>query len=106
MDVRTVAIDDVRLATKAAEAVLDHARWAIMDKMRRTRLVASLCPSCFYLPPAVAGMAISEQPCGLCGQNETYPTTNVDLLCLACAKRKQLCKHCGADVELRERNKL
>lgn len=31
--------------------------------------------------------------------------TNVDVLCVDCARRAQLCKHCGADIDLKNRRK-
>lgn len=59
-----------------------------------------LCQLCFYLPDQIAGHAMTERPCGICGRHVTYGSTLTDVLCLSCAVKHELCKRCGADIDL------
>ena len=34
-----------------------------------------------------------------------YSSTNTDRLCMDCAKKHHLCKHCGGDISMRARRK-
>lgn len=90
------------LARKWNEEVVKSARALETDPERDSRREAQLCPCCFYVrSPRIGGAAITQQPCGLCESVETYASTATDVLCLECAKAHDLCKRCGADLELR-----
>ena len=94
-------------ARKRAEHVLYAARGLKEDHEQAIRHSVQLCPCCFYvLHSQVAGSAITHARCGLCLTECTYPSTLVDRLCSPCAKKNELCKRCGADIDLRENRSL
>ncbi len=83
------------------QRVLDHAQDLLTDPHQTDRLAAQLCKACFYGPPRMGGAAMTTQPCMCCGTDQMYGSTNTDVLCQPCAQAHDLCKHCGADLELR-----
>lgn len=72
------------------------------DPEKHNRVQSCLCRMCYY-GSRIGGHAITVEPCMCCGEEQTYGSTNTDALCLNCAKTTGLCKHCGADIELRVR---
>lgn len=93
-------------ATRRARAwnqrILETAAALQSDADRERRLEAQLCACCYYVrSPQLSQPAVARQPCGLCGTVQIYPTLATDVLCLECAKQADLCKRCGADLELR-----
>lgn len=74
------------------------------DPDRERRMERYTCVSCFYIP-RMGGAAVTFQPCACCGQKQGYGSTNTDALCLECAKKHKLCKHCMGDIDLRERRR-
>lgn len=79
----------------------------IADIEKKERLEKQKCPVCYYLDRgALAGQAFTEYTCRSCGQKLMHPNTNVDALCIVCAKRHLLCVHCGSDLDLAKRTKL
>lgn len=75
------------------------------DDQRKGRLEKSECPICFYERGRIGGATMTERQCGLCDARVMSGNTNVDVLCKDCAKATGLCKHCGADVDLKDRRK-
>lgn len=74
------------------------------DPKRKDRILQNLCKTCYYIRnERIGGAAMTTQPCGVCEVPVTYSSTCTDALCAACAKKQELCKHCGADVRLRPR---
>jgi len=85
------------------ETVVKALQWAT-DPQKKERLGKSLCRTCFYLHNRrIGGAAMTSQPCGVCAVSVTYCSTATDDLCLDCALKHELCKQCGADVQLRPR---
>lgn len=80
---------------------LKSATAASFDEDRVERLKRSECRVCFYLSGRIGGAAMTSTQCGICDKVTTYGNTNTDVLCTDCAKKHKLCRHCGADVELR-----
>lgn len=74
------------------------------DPQRETRLAASECLVCYGVS-RIGGASCTIAPCPLCGTRLSCGNTAIDVLCTACAKANDLCKHCGADVELKNRRK-
>ena len=79
---------------------LERADAVRSDSDREARLLRCRCKSCFYLRSGLAGQAFTHQECALCRRNQTYSSTNTDVLCLECAKGNSLCKHCGGDLDM------
>lgn len=101
-----VALENATYRSKRYyEDVLQKADAASTDAMRRERLDACQCKTCFYLTGRFGGAACSERPCANCGTPVTHGSTDVDVLCHDCAKELGLCCHCGSDVELKMRRK-
>ena len=71
------------------------------DKSRKYRLEEGLCKYCYYIMKGgtFAGQMITHANCHECGKEMVFPTTMTDVLCLECAKKLNLCKHCGATMD-------
>lgn len=91
-------------ANRRVEDALELARKLQEDPDRKARLAAQRCKSCFYFR-SMGGSSCTTQPCACCAKPEGYGSTNTDVFCLACAKEHDLCKHCGGDLEMRERRR-
>lgn len=77
------------------------------DSEAKQRLSEQLCETCYYLRKGgLAGAAVTQQPCGICHDLQTYGSTATHTLCMKCAKKYELCKRCGADIGFRERPKF
>lgn len=70
-----------------------------LDIRRLERLDRSSCKACFY-GVRVGGRSMTDQPCMCCGKDELYSSTDTDVLCIQCAEKHSLCKHCGGDLEM------
>ena len=90
----------VRALIERAEAMKD-------DDDRRNRLDVSECVYCYapYGAGRQGGTKTTQLECGLCSTIIYSGTTNCDVLCVECARKNGLCKHCGADVDLKVRRK-
>lgn len=75
------------------------------DPYKQERIEASECIVCFK-SDRIGGAAMTNIPCGLCVKVMGFSSTNVDYICIDCARKNNLCKHCGADMELKDRRKL
>ena len=69
----------------------------VNDPDKETRKISQLCKLCYYRS-AVGGdaLTISQCPCGAMILNES---TNKDELCINCAKEKNMCRHCGKEMD-------
>ena len=74
------------------------------DAEKKDRHAEQECVLC-WKASAMAGAAMTSRQCGLCDEMLRCSNTNVDLLCVSCAKKANLCKHCGADIDLKNRRK-
>ncbi|HUX80251.1 MAG TPA: hypothetical protein VMW10_11000 [Alphaproteobacteria bacterium] len=73
------------------------------DTKKKERLEKCECKTCFYIRGKMGGQAITDRPCGICEEEQTYGSTCTDMMCLPCGKKNELCVHCGADIRLRPR---
>lgn len=83
---------------------LEHSDNLRNDPDKKERIEAHECVVCFY-GSRFGGAAMTEQDCMSCGEEQLYSSTATDVLCNKCAKDNNLCKHCGADIELKQRRK-
>ena len=88
------------LSQSRLQSVLDLADKFMADPFKTDRLKACFCIPCFY-QTRIGCAAITQQACMCCGEAQTYGSTDTDALCLACAQKNELCKHCGSDIKLR-----
>lgn len=95
---------NIRQATgrskRRVDQILALAKTISEDCKRGERLIAQKCLFCYYESP-IAGRAITHRPCMCCGERQTYPSTSTGVLCQPCAKKLDLCCHCGGDIEMR-----
>lgn len=75
------------------------------DPKRAERLAKQECPICFYVTGRIGGAAVTFAECAFCGTRIMSGNTNIDVMCGECAKAAGLCKHCGADIDLKNRRK-
>lgn len=68
------------------------------DPEKKTREKEHLCKVCYYDSSRVGGSAITTTECAMCTIKMVFSNTCVDVLCDDCAKKAQLCKHCGSDI--------
>ncbi len=94
--------------TERSKSTVEHfietAKNMTTDPERKERMSRHECVACYY-SSRFGGSAVTTQPCMSCGKEELYGNTNTDALCLDCAKKHGLCKHCGGDIKLRVRRK-
>ena len=101
----------VEFATSMASShykdILTRVYEAKIDANKPKRLKKkSECKVCFYInKDRIGGAAMTKQPCGICGEVVWYGSTNTDVLCLDCAIKHSLCKHCGGDREMRRQRR-
>jgi hypothetical protein len=110
MEQRPAAMNKVNMigATERAKARVkdwcDLAADATNDTRKAERLKRHECKACFYAG-RIGGAAMTYRKCMSCGSDELYGSTATDVLCMACAVKHCLCKHCGGDLEMRTRRK-
>jgi hypothetical protein len=91
-------------AKRQVEDALRRAREVEEDLGSEERLRQGFCKACFYWP-RLGGAAITSRPCMSCLEDQQYPSTDTHVLCASCAQEHGLCRHCGGDVEMRERRR-
>lgn len=74
------------------------------DRRKKERIKKYECKGCFYYP-RIGGSAMTEGNCALCDSHQLHSSTNTDVLCLDCAKKNKLCRHCGGDIDLRTKRR-
>lgn len=105
MEIPPVKVDRdfVRAATQTARSRVDKtislAEIYKKDSRRKARHKAQKCKVC-QSGGVLGGAALTFSRCGLCDAETQHALTDVDLLCLACAKENRLCVHCAADIDL------
>lgn len=76
------------------------------DSRKKERLEKHECKTCFYIISSRIGAAVcTTRPCAICETEMDFCNSNTDCLCVDCARKHKLCKHCMADIELRSRRK-
>lgn len=98
---------DQAFYTSIARQQIDRAVRAIdlltTDLYREDRLASGQCRCCYYLKgDTVAGQAMTTWFCRLCGTRGLHANTNTPRLCEACSTTHELCRRCGADIDLRK----
>lgn len=75
------------------------------DPEKAKRIASQQCAFCYYASGRIGGAAMTSVQCGLCDKDLLFGNTCVDVLCPECAKTSSLCKHCGSDIDMKERRK-
>jgi len=64
-----------------------------------------LCKVCYY-GKRIAGAAMTTSFCGWCGKELLSGSTDTHKLCLECSREHSLCRHCGGDIDLRNKRRI
>lgn len=103
---KVMSEENIRSSTEAAKAkvkdLCDIAKNITTDNLKIERLKRHECRACFYTS-RFGGAAVTIRSCMSCGKDEEYGSTATDVLCLDCAKKHNLCKHCGGDINMSTR---
>jgi hypothetical protein len=95
-------------ATESAKSrvqdALKRAQDIAEDSDKKRRLAAQECKACFYFS-RIGGASMTSQACMCCGVEQMHSSTNTDALCIECAVKSKLCKHCGGDLGMVVRRK-
>lgn len=76
------------------------------DPEKSKRHDAQQCPNCYYgdkIAGRIGGAAMTRTQCAFCETITMFGSTAVDILCDECARKADLCKTCGADIDLKNR---
>ena len=66
------------------------------DSQKDIRKEKQLCKYCFYIMiDGWSGQAFTNCNCENCEKEMTFATTDTDNFCIECAKKLNVCKHCG-----------
>ena len=68
------------------------------DPKRNWRSEIQECKLCAY-SSQFGGQAITMSHCLECGREMIFPSTNVDVYCIDCARKLNKCKHCGNQMD-------
>lgn len=91
--------------TALQKQYIEHCRKIVEDPDKEKRIKAKECVICFY-SSKVGGSVLTYHMCESCGKEMSFVNTCVDVLCEDCAEKMRLCKHCGADMDMKLRRKL
>jgi hypothetical protein len=69
------------------------------DSIKEKRLSVQYCKYCFYIDSSGAFQAFTEFACKNCNKSIMHPNSNVDKYCMDCAKKLDVCVHCGAVMD-------
>jgi len=103
--VKPFDIYSVKNATYRAQSYVERCTAVVNDTNKEKRLKEQECKVC-YTSSKIGGAALCSSQCGICQKTLHYSNTCIDILCKDCAKEHNLCKHCGGDIELKNRNIL
>lgn len=93
-------------AKRLIEGTLKNAEDLKTDPDKKVRLEKNECKSCFYLNGRMGGSVMTERPCGICDEPMSFGSTCTDVTCTSCAHKNMLCKHCGGDIDSKNRRKI
>jgi len=92
-------------ANTLAKDRLEWAKRLIEDAEKDERKQKQECVVC-YFSKRVGGAMTTKVECAYCDRVMTFGNTCTDVMCIDCARKRRLCKHCGADIELKNRRKI
>jgi hypothetical protein len=90
---------------ECAKSIVERAKKITEDPDRKQRLEVSECVMC-HTSGRVGGSMSTTVLCAFCDKELHFGSTCVDVCCLDCAKQYNLCKHCGSDIDLKQRRKM
>ena len=89
-------------AKECIDSILKMAEKILSDEDKKERLDKCLCKSCFYVRNMrMGGASMTTRPCGVCEDEMQFSSTATDAICPSCASVNNLCKQCGANMDLK-----
>lgn len=71
-----------------------------LDKSQSKRKEECKCKYCTYIDIGNIVMdAFTSSKCKNCGKELTFANSDTDDYCLECAKKNNICKHCGSEMD-------
>ena len=98
-------INATHTAKQWVDRAIERAYALEYDTDKENRIEKQLCKSCYYLSSGLGGHAFTNKPCMSCGEVQVYGSTYTDALCLICAQKHSICKHCSGDLEMRTKRR-
>jgi len=71
------------------------------DPDKDRRIADCLCKYCYYIADLIGGSTPVKVECGICGKLMEFKNIVINVICEDCAKKYELCKRCGGDIEMR-----
>lgn len=97
----------VRMSTsrcnKWLEKKVRELKEIVNDEFQDKRLVEQLCKFCYYSEGYLTLQAFTFSSCGFCEAELMSSNSDIDCMCINCAKEKNLCVHCAADMSGNEK---
>lgn len=90
-------------AKRHCKDVIESANAIQNDTKKEERLQQAECKACFYLRGRIGGNVMTNVDCSACGKQMHFSNTSVDTVCKDCAKKHNLCKRCGGDIDMKNR---
>jgi len=102
-----ISTKSIRLANHRANREVERMRKRLAEFDNHDHGKDGYCKFCTFIrPDPIGGAAITHVECGLCRTVVTSPTTAANILCHTCAETNELCRRCGADLDLANRNAM
>jgi hypothetical protein len=105
IEFRQFTLTDVLNNSASKRRYIEGFKKYFEDPEKTQRIQDQNCIYCYY-SGKIGGAAMTTCYCGLCKKEMIFGTTSTDALCRDCAKNHNLCKHCGADMEYKQRRKI
>lgn len=83
----------------ATKAILRRAHDFEEDIQKERRIKFQNCKFCSYLDSRIGCDMMTNSTCAICGKPVLNSSTNIDHLCIECAKEYNLCAHCGGTMD-------
>lgn len=96
---RIKMLNATKLSKDLVAGAIHRASNVQLDPDKNKRLKEQECLSCFYIYRPRQGVPTTSE-CGLCGVDVKDGFVQ-HVLCMNCAKKGNLCHHCGGDMDLK-----
>lgn len=80
--------------------LLKRAKQIQEDLEKDKRISTNACVLCYYHPDGIIAMqAFHYANCACCDTEISSGSSHIDMICQPCAKEKDLCAECGANMD-------
>jgi len=99
---RDISFDNI-LKKERIKNALELADNLRNDPNKKERKCQNLCLLCYYQERGMHTNASVTTDCKICSDKMYFGSSDIDKIDDVCAKIYGLCKHCGCDIEYKER---